>query len=96
MDKQSLCFPLTDGLIKSWFEEKVCKPSMSTEYTWLVLNRCTCGFCSKKQVDFTAEYEALLQKIQTIPYAIRAKAKDVEICKLQNSMLVAIPAKGKD
>ena len=86
MAKDTLCFKITDGLIKAWHEEKVEEPPRSTGYTYLVLNRCTCGECVYKGIDFTAEYDALLKKIQEVPYRIRAAEEDVNMCKLQQEI----------
>lgn len=43
------CFPITKGLIKAYEDEKISR--RSTEYTYLVLNRCTCGGCINKDID---------------------------------------------
>jgi hypothetical protein len=47
-----LCFKVTPGLISAW---RLGQKGRSTEYTYLVLNNCTCGECINKYIIFDEE-----------------------------------------
>ena len=65
METDKLCFAVTDGLIRAWHAQRVEKPTRSTEYTYLIINRCICGECINKQIDFSAEYKSLRKRVES-------------------------------